>query len=61
MDENGNGIISDSEINAAIMTLEKAKREKQRQAQKDAYEKFQSVDNELPQANATTTTDSSKK
>jgi hypothetical protein len=52
IDENGNGNISDSEINSAIMTLEKAKREKQRQAQKDAYEKFQSVDNELPQANA---------
>jgi len=52
IDENGNGSISDSEINSAIMTLEKAKREKQRQAQKDAYEKFQSVDNELPQANA---------
>lgn len=52
IDENGNGNISDSEINSAIITLEKAKREKQRQAQKDAYEKFQSVDNELPQANA---------
>ena len=40
MDTNGDGIVSDSELNNAIMTLEKAKREKQRKMQKEAFSKF---------------------
>jgi hypothetical protein len=39
-DLNGDGLVSDTELNAAIMTLEKAKREKQRKKQKDAFSKF---------------------
>jgi hypothetical protein len=39
-DTNGDGLVSDTELNAAIMTLEKAKREKQRKQQKDAFSKF---------------------
>jgi len=41
LDNNGNdGLVTDNEINAAIMTLEKAKREKQRKKQKEAFSKF---------------------
>ena len=40
VDTNGDGLVSDTELNAAIMTLEKAKREKQRKKQKDAFSKF---------------------
>lgn len=39
-DANGDGIISDAELNTAIMTLEKAKREKQRKHKKEAFSKF---------------------
>jgi hypothetical protein len=44
VDENNDGIISDTEINSAISILEKARREKQRQEQKNAYEKFKQYD-----------------
>jgi len=40
IDTNEDGIVSDTELSAAIAVLEKAKREKQRKAQKDAYAKF---------------------
>lgn len=40
MDTNGDGLVSDTELNAAIMTLEKAKKEKQRKNQKEAFAKF---------------------
>jgi len=43
-DQNGDGVISDTEINSAIAVLEKAKKSKQLQAQKDAYMKFHSYD-----------------
>jgi hypothetical protein len=49
VDANENGNVSQDEINTAITILEKAKKEKQMQEQKNAYEKFKSVDNELPQ------------
>jgi hypothetical protein len=49
IDTNENGNVSQDEINTAITILEKAKKEKQMQEQKNAYEKFKSVDNELPQ------------
>ena len=39
-DTNGDGLVSDTELNTAIMTLEKAKREKQRKMQKEAFSKF---------------------
>ena len=39
-DTNGDGLVSDTELNTAIMTLEKAKREKQRKKQKEAFSKF---------------------
>jgi len=39
-DTNGDGLVSDSELNEAILTLEKAKREKQRKMQKEAFSKF---------------------
>lgn len=55
VDADGSGHVSDSEINSAISILEKAKREKQLRAQADAYEKFKSVDNDLPQNNFATT------
>jgi len=44
VDQNGDGVISDTELNSAIAVLEKAKKSKQLQAQKDAYMKFQSYD-----------------
>jgi len=37
LDDNKDGIISESEIATAIAVLEKAKREKQRQQQKEAF------------------------
>ena len=40
MDTNDDNIVSDTELNAAIALLEKAKKEKQRKAQRDAYSKF---------------------
>lgn len=40
IDTNGDGIISDQEINSAIAILEKAKREKQRKQQKTSFSKF---------------------
>ena len=40
IDTNDNGVVSDIELSAAIAVLEKAKREKQRKAQKEAYSKF---------------------
>jgi hypothetical protein len=53
VDADGNGHVSETEINSAISVLEKAKREKQMRAQMDAYDKFKSVENELPQNSAT--------
>ena len=58
VDADGNGHVSDSEINSAISILEKAKREKQMRAQADAYEKFKRVDNDLPQNSVATTSSS---
>jgi hypothetical protein len=40
IDTNNDGIVSDTELSAAIAVLEKAKREKQKIAQKQAYAKF---------------------
>lgn len=40
IDTNDDGVVSDSEISAAVAVLEKAKREKQLLAQKQAYAKF---------------------
>jgi hypothetical protein len=40
IDTNEDGVVSDQEMAAAIALLEKAKREKQRKAQKEAYAKF---------------------
>lgn len=40
MDTNNDGIVSETELSAAISVLEKAKREKQRKAQREAYSKF---------------------
>jgi hypothetical protein len=40
IDTNENGVVSDIELSAAIAVLEKAKREKQRKVQKEAYSKF---------------------
>lgn len=40
IDTNDDGVVSDSELASAIAVLEKAKREKQRKAQKEAYAKF---------------------
>ena len=40
IDTNTDGVVSDSELSTAIAVLEKAKREKQQKAQKDAYSKF---------------------
>jgi hypothetical protein len=52
IDANGSGHVSDNEISSAVAVLEKAKREKQMRAQMDAYDKFKSVDNDLPQNSA---------
>lgn len=40
LDTNDDGNVTEPELAAAIAVLEKAKREKQRKAQKDAYSKF---------------------
>jgi hypothetical protein len=40
IDTNENGVVSDPEIAAAVAILEKANREKQRKAQKEAFAKF---------------------
>ena len=40
IDTNENGVVSDPEIAAAVAVLEKANREKQRKAQKEAFSKF---------------------
>jgi len=40
IDTNEDGVVSEPELAAAIAVLEKAKREKQRKAQKEAYTKF---------------------
>lgn len=40
IDTNDDGVVSETELAAAIAVLEKAKKEKQRKAQKDAYSKF---------------------
>ena len=40
VDTNGDGVVTDTEIAAAVAVLEKANREKQRKAQKEAYSKF---------------------
>lgn len=52
VDSDGNGNVSEIEVNSAIAVLEKAKKEKQKRAQLNAYEKFKSVDNDLPQNGA---------
>jgi hypothetical protein len=51
VDSDGSGDVSETEVSSAIAVLEKAKREKQMRAQINAYEKFKSVDNDLPQIN----------
>lgn len=51
VDSDGNGNVSETEVSSAIAVLEKAKREKQMRAQINAYEKFKSVENDLPQIN----------
>jgi hypothetical protein len=40
IDTNGDGEVTDMELSAAIAVLEKAKREKQRKGQKEAFNKF---------------------
>jgi hypothetical protein len=40
IDTNNDGEVSEVELSAAVAVLEKAKREKQRKAQKDAFTKF---------------------
>jgi hypothetical protein len=40
VDTNEDGVVTEPELAAAIAVLEKAKREKQRKAQKEAYSKF---------------------
>ena len=40
LDTNENGVVSETELAAAIAILEKDKREKQRKAQKEAFQKF---------------------
>ena len=40
IDTNDDGVVSDIELSAAIAVLEKAKREKQRKLQKEAFAKF---------------------
>lgn len=47
IDTNNDGIVSESEINNAISVLEKAKKEKQKSAQKDAFLKFKSYDDKI--------------
>ena len=40
IDTNEDGVVTDTELSAAVAVLEKAKREQQRKAQKNAYSKF---------------------
>ena len=40
LDTNDDGVVSETEISAAIAVLEKAKREKQKKTQKEAFTKF---------------------
>jgi hypothetical protein len=40
VDTNEDGVVSETELAAAVAVLEKAKREKERKAQKEAYAKF---------------------
>jgi hypothetical protein len=40
IDTNDDGAVTEPELAAAIAVLEKAKKEKQRKAQKEAYSKF---------------------
>ena len=40
VDTNSNGIVTETELSAAIAVLEKSKREKQRKNQKEAYQNF---------------------
>ena len=40
LDTNEDGVVTEPELAAAIAVMERAKREKQRKAQKDAYSKF---------------------
>ena len=40
VDTNDDGAVTETELSAAVAVLEKAKREKQRKAQKEAYSKF---------------------
>jgi hypothetical protein len=40
IDTNDDGVVTEPELAAAVAVLEKAKREKQRKAQKEAYSKF---------------------
>jgi hypothetical protein len=40
IDTNDDGVVTDAELAAATAVLEKAKREKQKKAQRDAYAKF---------------------
>ena len=40
IDTNNDGVVSETELSAAISVLEKAKREKQRKLQQDAFSKF---------------------
>jgi hypothetical protein len=41
LDTNDDGIVSETEISSAIAVLEKAKKEKQRKQQKEAFSKFE--------------------
>jgi hypothetical protein len=47
VDANDDGIVSEGEINNAISVLEKAKKEKQKNAQKSEYLKFKSYDDRI--------------
>jgi len=40
IDTNEDGVVSDTEMAAAVAVLEKAKREQQRKKQKEAYKNF---------------------
>jgi hypothetical protein len=40
IDTNGDGVVSETELSAAIAVLEKSKKEKQRKQQKEAFSKF---------------------
>ena len=44
IDENTDGVISDSEVNSAMAVLEKAKKDKEKRQQKDTYAKFFNYD-----------------